>query len=237
MANSDDKTPQESLLEALKRLTGQVAGGTMDLAVASGTLGAMFGETWLRNALSLSPERHEAMAEAGHLLRDLRQTAGLSLRELSEGLGLADPELLADVERGEKILPIEHVLRAASLLARHDPVPFLIRFLRTYNPQLERALEDWGVMALPKQFERERRFLNLYRQHDFLRELSDDEFARFIDYMDSSTHLVADVMAREKAAWASKGKPKAKSKRKKPTPRRRKRPATARRGAGKLSGD
>ncbi|MEQ8263483.1 helix-turn-helix transcriptional regulator [Pseudohaliea sp.] len=231
MANADDKTPQESLLDALKRLTGQVAGGTMDLAVATGTLGAMFGETWLRNALalSLSPERHEAMAEAGHLLRDLRQTAGLSLRELSEDLGLADPELLADVERGEKILPIEHVLRAASLLARHDPVPFLIRFLRTYNPQLERALEDWGVMALPKQFERERRFINLYRQHDFLRELSDDEFARFIDYMDSSTHLVADVMAREKAAW--------KPVRKKPAPRRKKRPATTRRGTGKRSGD
>jgi transcriptional regulator with XRE-family HTH domain len=201
----------------------------MDLAVATGTLGAMFGETWLRNALALSPERHEAMAEAGHLLRDLRQTAGLSLRELSEDLGLADAELLADVERGEKILPIEHVLRAASLLARHDPVPFLIRFLRTYNPQLERALEDWGVMALPKQFERERRFINLYRQHDFLRELSDDEFARFIDYMDSSTHLVADVMVREKAAW--------KSARKKPAPRRKKRPATTRRGTGKRSGD
>jgi transcriptional regulator with XRE-family HTH domain len=235
MANADDNTPQESLLDALKRLSGQVAGGTMDLAVATGTLGAMFGETWLRNALalSLSPERHEAMAEAGHLLRDLRQTAGLSLRELSEDLGLADPELLADVERGEKILPIEHVLRAASLLARHDPVPFLIRFLRTYNPQLERALEDWGVMALPKQFERERRFINLYRQHDFLRELSDDEFARFIEYMDSSTHLVADVMAREKAAWASKRKPS----RKKPAPRRKKRPATTRRGTGKRSGD
>ncbi|MHA7815269.1 MAG: helix-turn-helix domain-containing protein [Pseudohaliea sp.] len=235
MAKADDKSSQESLLDALKRLTGQVAGGTMDLAVATGTLGAMFGETWLRNALalSLSPERHEAMAEAGHLLRDLRQTAGLSLRELSEDLGLADPELLADVERGEKILPIEHVLRAASLLARHDPVPFLIRFLRTYNPQLERALEDWGVMALPKQFERERRFINLYRQHDFLRELSDDEFARFIDYMDSSTHLVADVMAREKAAWASKRK----SKRKQPAPRQKKRPATTRRGTGKRGSD
>jgi len=226
MADPDDNAPQDSLLDALKRLTGQVAGGTVDLAVATGTLGAMFGETWLRNALalSLSPERHEAMAEAGHLLRDLRQTAGLSLRELSEGLGVADPELLADVERGEKILPIEHVLRAASLLARHDPVPFLIQFLRTYNPQLERALEDWGVMALPKHFERERRFINLYRQHDFLRDLDDDEFARFIDYMDSSTHLVADLMAREKVAHAAQRKP--------PAARRKKRPAAPRRDTG-----
>ncbi|KGE04296.1 helix-turn-helix domain-containing protein [Pseudohaliea rubra] len=231
MAATDDKPPQDSLLDALKRLTGQVAGGTMDLAVATGTLGAMFGEAWLRNALalSLSPERHEAMAEAGHLLRDLRQTAGLSLRELSEDLGLADPELLADVERGEKILPIEYVLRAASLLARHDPVPLLIRFLRTYNPQLERALEDWGVMALPRHFERERRFINLYRQHDFLRELDDDEFARFIDYMDSSTQLVADLMAREKEAHAAK--------RRRRSPPRKKRPAATRRGTGKRNSD
>ena len=204
MAEADDEPPRESLLDALVKLSAEIAGGTVDLAVSSATLTAMFGETWLRNALShgLSPERHEAMAEAGHLLRDLRETAGLSIRELSRDIGLTDPEVLEDVERGERTLPIEHVLRAASLLARHDPIPFLVRFLRSYNPQLERALEDWGVMALPKQFERERRFINLYRQHDFLRDLDDEAFERFIAYMDSSTRLVADVMARERGARA-----------------------------------
>ena len=49
--------------------------------------------------------------------------------------------------------------------------------MRTYNPQLEKTLEQWGVMALPKQYERERRFVNLYRQHDYLRSLSDDAIA------------------------------------------------------------
>lgn len=205
--DDDDQPPRDSLLNALVKLTGQVAGGTRDLAVTSATLTAMFGETWLRNALALgmSPERHEAMAEAGRLLRDLRETAGLSIRELSGDIGLASPEVLADVERGERTLPIEHMLRAASLLARHDPVPFLIKFLRTYNPQLERTLEDWGVMALPKNFERERRFVNLYRQHDFLRDLDDDEFDRFLDYTESATHLVVDVMARERGA--ARGEP------------------------------
>ena len=181
--SSDDTQEHDSLLNALMRLSGQVAGGTLDLARNTATMTAMFGETWLRNALvtSMSPERLEAMAEAGHFLRDARETAGLSIRELADSLGMADQSVLEDVESGDSILPLEVMLRAASLLARHDPIPFLLKFMRTYNPQLEQTLEQWGVMALPKHYERERRFVNLYRQHDFLRELSDDEYDRFID--------------------------------------------------------
>jgi transcriptional regulator with XRE-family HTH domain len=205
MAEKDSDKHADNLLGALVKLTGQVAGGTFDLAVNTATMTAMFGETWLRSALalSMSPERHEAMAEAGHFLRDARETAGLSIAELAERLGLADHGILEDVESGQSIMPLEYVLRAASLLARHDPIPFLIKFMRTYNPQLERRLEDWGVMALPRNYERERRFINLYRQHDVLRDLSDDEYGRFIDYMQSSTNLVLDVMAKEKQANAT----------------------------------
>jgi hypothetical protein len=50
------------------------------------------------------------------------------------------------------------------------------------------------------QYERERRWVNLYRQHDVLRGLSDDEYDRLINYVDSATNLVLDVMQREKAA-------------------------------------
>jgi transcriptional regulator with XRE-family HTH domain len=195
---------QRSLRDALMRLSGQVAGGTLELARSTATLTAMFGENWLRNTVfsSLEPERLEAMAEAGHFLRDARETAGMSLKDLADSLGLSDKTILEDVESGEKIMPLELVLRSASLLARHDPIPFLIKFMRTYNPQLEKTLESWGVMALPKAFERERRFINLYRKHDVLRRFSDDEFKRFLDYMDSSCNLVLDVMEREKSANA-----------------------------------
>jgi transcriptional regulator with XRE-family HTH domain len=148
----------------------------------------MFGESWLRNALmnKLEPERLEAMADAGHFLRDARETAGMSLKDLAESLGLSDRGVLEDIESGETIMPLELMLRSAALLARHDPIPFLIKFMRTYNPALEKALEQWGVLALPKQYERERRFVNLMRQHDVLRRLSDDEYDRFIHYMESS---------------------------------------------------
>ena len=237
MAGKDKDS--ESFLNSLRKLTEQVAGGTFDFARNTATLTAMFGESWLRNALlnKLEPERLEAMAEAGRFLRDARETAGMSLKDLSESLGLSDRAMLEDIESGETIMPLELMLRSAALLARHDPIPFLIKFMRTYNPALEKALEQWGVLALPKQYERERRFVNLMRQHDALRRLSDDEYDRFIHYMESSSNLVLDVMRKEKEAnsptatpLASSGdkkkpkpRPKAKSPRKKAVPRTAKR--------------
>ena len=227
----------DSLLHSLRKLTGQVAGGTLDLARNTAAMSAMFGDNWLRNAVmnKMEPERLEAMAEAGHFLRDARETAGMSVKDLSESLGMSDRAVLEDIESGQTIMPLELMLRSASLLARHDPIPFLIKFMRTYNPALEKTLEQLGVLALPKQYERERRFVNLYRQHDILRTLSDDEYERFIHYMESSSNLVLDVMFKEKAASApkkaaaatpdvkpkSKAKAKAKAPRKKAAPRKR----------------
>ena len=250
MAGKNKDQDTASLLDSVRKLTGQVAGGTLGLARNTAAMTAMFGENWLRSTVlnQLEPERLEAMAEAGHFLKDARETAGLSIKDLSESLGLADKSLLEDIESGETIMPLEVMLRSASLLARHDPIPFLIKFMRTYNPALEKTLEQWGVLALPKQYERERRFVNLYRQHDILRGFSDDEYERFIHYMQSSIGLVLDVMQSEKSARGGKkpgaaakegetAKPAAKAKakaraapKKKAAPRKRKRaPADSRR--------
>jgi transcriptional regulator with XRE-family HTH domain len=246
MAGKNKDHDSESLLDSVRRLTGQVAGGTLGLARNTAAMTAMFGENWLRSTVlnQLEPERLEAMAEAGHFLRDARETAGMSIKDLSESLGLADKGMLEDIESGETIMPLEVMLRSASLLARHDPIPFLIKFMRTYNPALEKTLEQWGVLALPKQYERERRFINLYRQHDVLRSFNDDEYERFIHYMQGSIDLVLDVMQSEKSARTGKGgspadaktskavaktKSKASPKRK-AAPRKRKRaPAASRR--------
>ena len=216
MSKTDDNidSGSNSLLGSLMKITGQMAGGTLDLARNTATMTAMFGENWLRTALlnSMEPERLEAMAEAGHFLRDAREMAGLSLKELGDSLGLSDNSVLQDVESGESIMPLELMLRSAALLARHDPIPFLIKFMRTYNPALEDRLEQWGVLSLPKNFERERRFVNIYRQHDSLRGLTDAEHERFIGYMNSSTELVLNVMLKEKSAKAASAKPKSKAK-------------------------
>jgi transcriptional regulator with XRE-family HTH domain len=245
MAGKNKDQEPESLLDSVRRLTGQVAGGTLGLARNTAAMTAMFGENWLRSAVlnQLEPERLEAMAEAGHFLRDARETAGMSIKDLAESLGLADKSVLEDIESGQSIMPLEVLLRSVSLLARHDPSPFLIKFMRTYNPALEKTLEQWGVLTLPKQYERERRFLNLYRQHDVLRGFKDDEYERFIHYMQSSIGLVLDVMQSEKSARTGRaasteaGKdskaetPETKTaSRKKAAPRKRKRaPAATRR--------
>jgi transcriptional regulator with XRE-family HTH domain len=235
-----EKDSSDSLLSSLMRLTGQMAGGTLDLARNTATMTAMFGESWLKGALlnTLEPERLEAMAEAGRFLRDARETANMSLSDLAESLGVSDNSVLEDVESGDSIMPLELMLRSAALLARHDPIPFLIKFMRTYNPALEERLEKWGVLTIPKHFERERRFVNIYRQHDELRNLSDDEHARFIEYMNSSTELVLNVMMKEKEAGngvkskssaitATKPKRKAKSTAtKKKAPAKKRRPST-----------
>ena len=136
----NDTHESDGLLDSLRRLTGQVAGGTFELARNTATMTAMFGETWLRNTVlnQFEPERLEAMADAGHFLRDARETAGLSLKEMAETLGMSDKKVLEEVEQGKAIMPLELMLRSASLLARHDPIPFLIKFMRTYNPALEK---------------------------------------------------------------------------------------------------
>ena len=195
---SEEKSAEDStLLTSVARLTGQLAGSTVNLAKTTATLSAMMGGKLLSG---LEPERLEAMADAGRFLRDARETAGISIKELSESLGLADSDVLEEVESGKRLMPMELTLRSASLLARHDPIPFIIKFLRTYNPALENRLEKWGLLDIPIHLERERRFVNLYRQLDALREMSDDEYQRFIDYTESSTKLVLDVMVKERRA-------------------------------------
>jgi len=245
MAAKDKDNEHESLLVSLRKLTGQVAGGTLGLARNTAAMTAMFGENWLRSTVlnQLEPERLEAMAEAGHFLRDARETAGMSIKDLAESLGLQDKSMLEDIESGQTIMPLEVMLRSASLLARHDPIPFLIKFMRTYNPALEKTLEQWGVLALPKQYERERRFINLYRQHDVLRGFTDAEYERFIHYMQSSIGLVLDVMQSEKSANAGKRqggdkvaaktgtRAKSTARVKKAAPRKRKRAPAAKRPA------
>ena len=152
MAGKDKDHDTESLLESVRRLTGQVAGGTLGLPRNTAAMTAMFGENWLRSTVlnQLEPERLEAMAEAGHFLRDARETAGMSIKDLSENLGLSDKSVLEDIESGQTIMPLEVMLRSASLLARHDPIPFLIKFLRTYNPALEKTLEQLVLQELEK---------------------------------------------------------------------------------------
>ncbi len=160
-------------------------------------VGATSASLDLSSALFSRPIEPRLAREAGEYLRGLRQVAGLTLDELAEAINLEDKSLLRAVEEGSATLSFELVLRLAALLARHDPVPFLIRLTRTYNPEVWRVLEDFGVGRLPLHYERERRFINIYRSHDGARRLSDEGFARVLEFTRSgfemALHFVAEA--------------------------------------------
>lgn len=192
---------------------------------------SMFGELSLKNLYlnPTDPQRMQAMADAGAFLRDAREVAGISAHELANTLGLRDPDLIEEVERGEQTLSLEMIFRIASLIARNDPVPFILRFLRTYSPAFDAALERWGVAVVPKYFERDRRFSNIYRSQDRLRGVSDEMFQRYMGYMEAASELALTVMFEEQqdADPASDGSksaavPATKTKKKKKAPRNNK---------------
>lgn len=145
--------------------------------------------------LNRTPEQLRRMAAAGESLRDMREVAGLNLSELSNALNMGDQSLLEAAEQGKAALPFEIILRLSSLLARNDPIPFVLKFTRSYNPRLWEFLNDWGVGRLPLQYEREREFINIYRKHDAARGLDDADFEKVLAFteraFDMAMHFVA----------------------------------------------
>ncbi len=147
-------------------------------------------------ALIRSQDQLKLMVNAGESLRDLREVAGLTISELSDALNLKDKTLLEAVENGTATLSFELILRLAALLARNDPIPFILKFTRTYNPEIWGMLNDWGLGRIPLHFERERKFMNIYRSHDAARKLSDEGFEKVLEFtrkaFELSLHFIAE---------------------------------------------
>ncbi len=170
------RSPVASLADRLSELVEHFAAGTLRGVVDRGG----------RQIASRLPHAREMRREAGVYLRELREVAGLTRDELADAIELRDRSLLEAVEAGTATLSFELTLRLAAVLARHDPVPFVSRLVRSYNPVLWQLLEDWGVGRLPLQLEREREFVNILRGHDAVRELSDRDFAQVLDFTRSA---------------------------------------------------
>lgn len=146
-----------------------------------------------------SQDQLKVMMAAGASLRDLREVAGLTISELSDAINLKDRTFWEAVEDGTATISFELILRLAALLARNDPIPFVLKYTRTYNPELWRILNDWGLGRLPLQYEREREFVNIYRRHDAARQLSDADFAKVLAYtrqsFETALHFAASYGA------------------------------------------
>ncbi|MFM7275796.1 MAG: helix-turn-helix domain-containing protein [Gammaproteobacteria bacterium] len=146
-------------------------------------------------AISRGPEQLRLMATAGESLRDIREVAGMTVVEISEALNLRDKSFWEAVEDGREVLSFELILRLASLVARNDPLPFVLKLTRSYQPRLWNILDELGISQLPLQFERERAFINIYRRHDAARALSDAEFERVLRFTQDAFDLAIDFLA------------------------------------------
>ena len=205
--------PVIKVAQELRRWTDTVlgvAGGATDLSL------------YLIRSMARGPRQQAAVDKAGSLLRQARRAARMTTRELGAAIDISDPRLLELAERGKATLPFEIILRLAGILGRHDPISFALKLTRSYNPGLWRALEDLGIGNLVVHAGREREFANLYRAHDVARQLSDEDFAAVLRFVDAAFRLAVDFRGRAPAAQARRKRAASTSPaRRKPAARRR----------------
>jgi transcriptional regulator with XRE-family HTH domain len=189
---------------------GSLLGGLADLTstalqVAAKT-GAQAGKMFdsLVEGADKAPERLKAMAVAGESLRDMRKVAGLTLADISSALDIKDKSFMEAVENGRETLTLEMIMRLASLYARNDPIPFFMRYLRTYKPGMWKIMESWGLDTLSLTVERERQFLNLYRRRDIARQLSEESFEKVLEFTGQAFDMSVELLAAEEKAEEEK---------------------------------
>ena len=176
-----------------------LAGGAVKVAAGAKGVSVAIGKAILN-----SPDQLRRMEEAGRYLQDLREVAGLTRKEVSEAIDLADESLLTAVENGTATLSFELILRISALLARHDPVPLALKFVRSYNPELWSLLESWGADRIPLNYERERKFVNIYRKNDAVRDLSDEAFEKILSYTNKAFELALHFIAEQEEGSCDK---------------------------------
>jgi transcriptional regulator with XRE-family HTH domain len=156
-------------------------------------------------AILVKPEQRAALEKAGTVLRGMREAAGLSVKEVGDAINLKEPTLLELVENGKVALPFEIILRLASVLGRNDPISFVMRFTRSYNPEVWQTLENLGIGRFAVQAGREREFANIYRGSDAARRLGDEDFNAVLGFVRAAFELALTFRGAKAAAGTSRG--------------------------------
>jgi transcriptional regulator with XRE-family HTH domain len=189
------------LTKSLRSLAGQVV-GMAGVAV----------DTSLAAATGLFPQgvaSTKALVKAGAFLHDMREAAGIPLEDLGKAIDLKDPSLLELAENGKMALPFEVILRLASVLARNDPVPFVMNLTKAYSPGLWKVLESLGIGRVIEHAGREHEFISIYRARDEARTLTDEEFSRVRKFVETAFDMALEFNREAKAAAERKATPKA----------------------------
>ncbi|MCB1630884.1 MAG: helix-turn-helix transcriptional regulator [Pseudomonadales bacterium] len=180
---------------ALGSLLGSLGGLTTDLTSSAWRLASRTRDSAAR-VIARTPEQLRMMARAGESLRDIRKVAGMTATEISAALNLRDKNAWEAIESGREVISFELILRLASLVARNDPLPFVLKYTRTYHPRLWEILHELKIDRLPLQFERERNFINIYRRHDAARTLSDANFDHVLQFTRQAFDLAMQFILR-----------------------------------------
>lgn len=207
----DRENPERSRFGQATDFTANLSRKALgSLASRVGGLTLRAGKTLVLNQSQLrrfSAEQLAWMQRAGAVIQDARQTAGLSLEELADALNLEDKTVLKAIEQGSATLSFELILRLTSLLARNDPVPFLISLVRGFNPRLWALLEDWGIGHLPTMVERDRQWLNIYRGNHAARKLPEAEFDEVLAFCRSALEMAMQFKAAQDSPAATDDDP------------------------------
>jgi len=178
---------------AASGLTGSIrslAGQVIDIAGAAVDASLGVGGLLARDAI-----QRKDLARAGAFLRKVREKAGLTVADVGHAVDLKDVVLLELAESGKAALPFEVILRLAAVLARNDPIPFVLNLTNTYSPAIGRTLTALGVGRLVEHARREHDFINIYRARDAARRLSDAEFVRVLAFVEAAFDLALDFTA------------------------------------------
>ena len=185
-----------SLTQSLRSLTEQMvgmAGAAVDTSLAAAT--------------GLFPHgvaSTKALVKAGGFLREMREAAGIPLDDLGQAINLKDSALLELAENGKMALPFEVILRLAAVLARNDPVPFVMNLTKAHSPAMWQILESFGVGRLVEHAGREHEFISIYRARDEARKLTDEEFARVRKFVETAFDMALEFNREAKAASETK---------------------------------
>ncbi|MBI5900884.1 MAG: helix-turn-helix transcriptional regulator [Rhodocyclales bacterium] len=212
---------ENGLVEQMRAMAGKVldagaatVGAAATLKTAAGVARALSQGKTMEAAADVLKAVMPGLAEpgvwvrTGAALKRLRQTAGLTVTEVGAAINLKDPSLIEAWERGRIAVPFEIVLRLAAVLGRNDPIGFVMKFTRSSNPDVWRALENLGVGKLLIQSAREREFANIYRADDAARKLSDAEFAEVLTFTRAAFEMAMAFRGRQPArAKRTEGSP------------------------------
>lgn len=196
--NHQDDREAVSALEGL----GAFLEGWKELSTSALKYAAEKTRDQAAKAIKQTPEQLERMGKAGRSLRDLREVAGLTISELAQAIDLKDTDLLKAVEEGKAALPFEIILRLASFYSRNDPLPFILKYVRTYSPRLSDLLEKIGIDRLAITAEREVQLLKIYRNRDAARKLSDEGFQKVLAFTDQAFDMALHFVAAQERGEA-----------------------------------